>query len=235
MKLSIVIPVYNEDCTVGKVINKVYNVNYPVFIKELEVIVVNDASTDETRTEIEKAKSIFPNLILVNNEINSGKGASVRKGYSIATGDALFVQDADLELSPEDIPKMLEVMVALNVEFVNGSRYMHGVLRPLSSYRRYLANKLFTFFVSVLIDVQLTDMACGYKLIHRNLLSKISLRENRFGFEAELMIKALRIKKNNIVEVPVQYVPRTASCGKKLRTIDALKILKTIIKYGIFR
>jgi len=117
---------------------------------------------------------------------------------------------------------------------VNGSRYMPGVLRPLASYRRYLANRLFTFFVSVLIDVKLTDMACGHKLIHRNLLNQITLKENRFGFEAELLLKALKIKKNNIVEVPVRFVPRSSNQGKKLKFKDAFKILITIFRYGVF-
>ena len=103
----------------------------------------------------------------------------------------------------------------------------------MASYRRYLANRFFTFLTSALTNVKLTDMACGYKLIHRNLLSKITIKENRFGIEAELIIKALKIKKNNIIEVPVQYTPRFEQEGKKLKNIDAFKILWTIIKYSV--
>ena len=147
--------------------------------------------------------------------------------------DVFLFQDADLELNPDDIPMMLEMMRKFNVEFVNGSRYLPGVIRPMASYRRYLANKFFTFLTSVLINVKLTDMACGYKLIHRNLLSKITIKEKKFGIEAELIIKALRIKKNNIIEVPVQYTPRFEQEGKKLKNIDAFKILWTIIKYSV--
>jgi glycosyltransferase involved in cell wall biosynthesis len=234
MKISIVIPSFNEEASIREVIRHVYSVKYPEFISSIEVIAVNDCSTDSTLQKLNGAKEDFPELIVVDNEMNMGKGASVRRGFSHATGDVLFVQDADFELSPQDIPRMLEAMKELNVEFVNGSRYMPGVLRPLASYRRYLANRLFTFFVSVLIDVKLTDMACGHKLIHRNLLNQITLRENRFGFEAELILKALKIKKNNIVEVPVRYVPRTQQEGKKLKFKDAFKILLTIIRYGVF-
>ncbi len=235
MVLSIIIPAFNEEKSIENVITEVYAVKYPTYIDSIEVLVVNDCSTDGTLGELERIKNQYPELIVISNDLNMGKGASVRRGYSAATGDVLFVQDADLELSPSDIPRMLEAMKELNVEFVNGSRYMPGVLRPLASYRRYLINRLFTFFVSVLIDVKLTDMACGHKLIHRNLLNQISLKENRFGFEAELILKALRIKRNNIVELPIKYIPRTVKEGKKLRTIDGFKILITIFKYGVFK
>ncbi|MBK6283996.1 MAG: hypothetical protein IPF54_16280 [Draconibacterium sp.] len=126
-------------------------------------------------------------------------------------------------------------MKDLNVQFINGSRYLPGIARPLASYKRYWGNRLFTNLTSVVINVKLTDMACGYKLIHRNLYEKIDLKENRFGFEAELIIKALRIKRNNVAEVPVKYFPRNAGEGKKLNNIDAFKILWTIFKYGVLR
>ena len=122
-----------------------------------------------------------------------------------------------------------------NVQFINGSRYLPGVVRPLASYRRYWGNKFFTNLTSILINVRLTDMACGYKLIHRDLYKQINLKEDRFGFEAELIIKALRIKRNNVAEVPVRYFPRNAGEGKKLNNMDALKILWTIVKYGVLR
>jgi len=118
---------------------------------------------------------------------------------------------------------------------VNGSRYMPGIPRPLASYRRYLANRLFTWLTSVLINVRLTDMACGYKLFSRELYNQIKLKENGFGFEAELIIKALKIKKNNITEVPVNYFPRNEAEGKKFRSLDGIKILFTIFRYAIFR
>lgn len=235
MKISIVVPAYNEEATVESVIEEIYNVAFPSFIISVEVIAVNDFSSDKTLDILQRIQKRFPELVVISNSKNLGKGASVRNGFEKATGDVLFVQDADLELTPHDIPRMLEAMKELNVEFVNGSRYMPGVLRPLASYRRYLANRLFTFFVSVLIDVKLTDMACGHKLINRNLLNQITLKENKFGFEAELILKALKIKKNNIVEVPVKYIPRSSSQGKKLKFKDAFKILTTIIKYGLFK
>lgn len=166
---------------------------------------------------------------------NQGKGAAIRTGIKEAKGNIFLIQDSDLELRPTDIPSMIQCMQELNVEFVNCSRYLAGVNRPLSSYKRYLGNRIFTSLTAIVINVKITDMACGYKLIHKNLYEKMQLRENRFGFEAELIIKALRIKKNNIVEVPVHYFPRNEGEGKKFRTTDAFKILWTIIKFGLFR
>ena len=164
-----------------------------------------------------------------------GKGRAVKTGIEKSSGDVILIQDADLELSPSDIPSMLNAMHDLKVEFVNGSRYLHGVVRPLASYRRYIVNRLFTFLTSVLINVRLTDMACGYKLFTRSLYNRIHLRENRFGFEAELIIKALRDKRNNVAEVPVKYFPRREGEGKKLKLSDGVKILWTIFRYGVLR
>lgn len=235
MNLSIIIPLYNEEDSILKVIDNLLQVQYPEFVLNIEIIVIDDCSKDNSYQSVENYSKKHPNLLLYRHSKNQGKGAAVRTGFEKATGDVFLIQDADLELSPNDIPKMLEVMNELKIEFVNGSRYMAGISRPLSSYKRYLGNRFFTFLTSILINVKLTDMACGYKLIHKNLIKKINLKENRFGFEAELILKALRIKRNNIAEVPVQYFPRNEGEGKKLRTNDALKILWTIFKYGLLK
>lgn len=235
MKLSIIIPLFNEQDLVLEVIKNLITLNYPAFVEDYEIIIVDDCSTDNSYINVLEFIKDKDNISLLKHEINKGKGAAVRTGIASASGDIFLIQDADLELSPKDIPRMLEAMHELKVEFINGSRYAYGLSRPLSSYKRYLANRFFTFLTSVLIDVKLTDMACGYKLIHKNLYNKIQLKENRFGFEAELILKALRIKRNNIAEVPVQYFPRNEGEGKKLRNFDAFRILKTIIKYGLFK
>lgn len=221
--------------SIGEVLDKLYSLTLPEYVSNFEVVVIDDCSKDNTYDIVLGYTKKYNNLRLFRHEVNKGKGAAVHYGFQIAGGDVFLIQDADLELDPDDIPLMISAMHKLNVEFVNGSRYMPGTLRPLSSYRRYLANRLFTFMTSVLINVKLTDMACGYKMIHKNLIEKLHLRENRFGFEAELIIKALRIKRNNIVEVPIQYFPRNVGEGKKLSNKDAFKILWTIIKYGLFK
>jgi glycosyltransferase involved in cell wall biosynthesis len=235
MNLSIIIPLYNEAGSISSVIDEIQALILPEFVKSMEIIVVDDCSTDASYAIVSSLIVKYSNLILLKQSSNLGKGASVRFGIVHSKGDVFLIQDADTELSPRDIPSMLIAMNTLDVEFVNGSRYLPGICRPLYSYKRYLANKFFTFLTSIAINVKLTDMACGYKIIHKNLYKKLKLKENRFGFEAELLIKSLRIKKNNIAEVPVQYFPRNTGEGKKLRPLDGLKILLTVIKYGILK
>lgn len=233
MFLSIIIPLYNEENHIIDVLDKIENLNLKV--SNLEIIIIDDNSDDNSLEVVKYYAKDKAYIIIEKHKKNLGKGAAIQTALKIAKGDVFLFQDADLELDPNDIPRMLDVMQNLNVEFVNGSRYMDGIYRPLSSYWRYVANKIFTILTSIIINVKITDMACGYKLIHRNLLKKIHLKEMRFGIEAELMIKALRMKRNNIVEIPVQYFPRTKDEGKKLGNLDAMKILWKIIKYGLFR
>lgn len=233
--LSIIIPLYNEQTLVTEVINQVRNVQFPATVSEYEIIIVDDCSTDQSFETVSKIATQASGIKVLRHEKNKGKGAAVRTGIEAATGNIFLIQDADLELRPSDIPNMVNCMQILNVELVNGSRYMAGAYRPVASYKRYWGNKIFTSITAIIINVKITDMACGYKLVHKNLYNKLKLRENRFGFEAELIIKALRIKKNNIAEVPVSYFPRNEGEGKKLKAGDAFKILWTIIKFGLFR
>jgi glycosyltransferase involved in cell wall biosynthesis len=235
MKLSIIIPLYNEPETVLQVLDQLLKLNLPSFVESREIVIVDDCSTDSSFRNVEQYRLLHPELILLHHEKNMGKGSAVRTGIKKSSGDVILIQDSDLELSPSDIPSMLNAMHELNIEFINGSRYLHGIIRPLASYHRYIANKLFTWLTSIIINVRLTDMACGYKLFTRSLYNKITLHENRFGFEAELIIKALRVKRNNVAEVPVKYFPRREGEGKKLKPFDGIKILWTIFKYGIVR
>lgn len=235
MKLCIILPLYNEEELVTQVLDKIMNIRLPEAIDDFEIIIIDDCSTDHSVDRVSTYIKDKTGIILLKQEHNRGKGAAVRRGFKESDADLFLIQDADLELDPDDIPDMINALVRLNIEFVNGSRYLPGKIRPLHSFSRYLANRLFTFLTSIIINVKLTDMACGYKLIHKNLLNAITLKEDRFGFEAELIIKALRIKKNNIAEVPVNYFPRNAGEGKKFKTSDGIKILWKIIKYGLLR
>lgn len=235
MNLTVIIPLYNEEEYILEVLKRIERVTLPGFIKSVEILIIDDCSSDNSGNIVSEYIADKKNYRLITQEKNSGKGSTVKRGFEEGTGDVFFIQDADLELLPDDLPEMLKAMHELGVEFVNGSRYIPGIVRPISSYKRYLANRFFTFLTSVLINAKLTDMACGHKLIHRNLISKINLREKRFGFEAELILKALRIKKNNIAEVPVRYFPRNSGEGKKLKSSDAFKILWTIFKYGLLK
>lgn len=235
MNLSIIIPLYNEEKLISILLDKLVNLDLPSFVKSREIIIVDDCSKDSSVNSVEKFIEGKKDFQLFKHEINKGKGAAVRTGFSKAKGDVFLVQDADLELSPDDIPAMLTAMNYLNLGFINGSRYLPGLIRPLSSFGRYAGNRVFTLLASFLMNVKISDLACGYKLIKRDLYEQLDLKENRFGFEAELFIKAMRVKKNNIAEVPVNYFPRTSDEGKKLRNIDGFKILGVILKYGIFK
>ncbi len=236
MTIDIVIPLYNEDELIIQVLDLLEEVKFPEFITFHRIIIVDDGSSDNSYPVVKNyIEDKQDHITIFQMEKNSGKGAAVRYGIDHGSGDLIFIQDADLELYPHDLPVMLMVMKSLNVEFVNGSRYLPGIPRPLSSYRRYLANRFFTWLTSIFINVKLTDMACGYKLFTRDLYNKLHLKENRFGFEAEIILKALKIKKNNITEVPVNYFPRNEAEGKKLRSMDAVKILFTIFRYAFFK
>lgn len=235
MTLDIIIPVFNESELITTTLDRIQKVVFPEFISGVKVVIVDDCSTDNSKKVIETFISGKKNMQLYSLEKNSGKGAAVRFGISQSDGDLIIIQDADLELTPTDIPVMLQAMKDVNVQFVNGSRYLSGIPRPLSSYRRYLINRFMTWLTSILINVRLTDMACGYKLFHRELYDQLKLTENRFGFEAEILIKALKIRKNNITEVPVNYFPRSKGEGKKIRTADGFKMLWSLFKHSIKR
>lgn len=237
MNLSIVVPFFNEEKYILNVLNKIETVKFPAFLSSLEIILVDDFSTDNSNELVKKFITNYTGKYkykILRHEKNKGKGAAVKTGFSSATGDTLLVQDADLELTPDDIPSMLKAMKGLDVELINGSRYMPGLIRPLYAFDRYAGNRVFSILTSLLINVKISDMACGYKLIKKSLWDKIEIKENRFGFEAELIIKAIKIKKNNIAEVPVHYFSRDTSEGKKLKNTDGIKIFWKIIKYSFF-
>jgi len=235
MYLSIIIPAYNEEKTLENIIEKLHAVDMPEFVTQVEYLIIDDCSSDNTGKIGKMLSEKYTSVSFLRHEVNQGKGGAVHSGYAVAKGDTLLIQDADLELSPNDIPFLLRAMNDLDIMLVNGSRYLPGPVRPAFAYSRYFFNKVFTWFTSVLLNVKLTDMACGYKLIKRDLLNQINLKEKRFGFECELLIKALRIKKTSIAEVPVHYYPRNEGQGKKLRNSDGLRIFWCIIKYGLLR
>ncbi len=237
MKLSIIIPLYNEQDLVIQVLDELCSVQYPQFLDTYEIIVVDDCSKDQSFEKVKKyiENSNDKNIFLFQHEINLGKGAAVKTGITHSTGDIILIQDSDLELTPKDIPSLLSAKQELGVPFINGSRYIPGVLRTQAAFRRYFFNKLFSLIASVFIDVHITDVACGYKLFDKNLFEKLNLKENRFGFEAELILKCGRFQKNWIAEVPVRYFPRNRGEGKKLKNLDGIRIFKTLIKYGLFK
>jgi glycosyltransferase involved in cell wall biosynthesis len=226
MKLSIIIPVYNEEQTIGEVIDRVWAVDLGDL--EREVIIANDGSSDGTKRAIDESRWINdPRVKCYDAPINLGKGAAVRLGLAYATGDILLVQDADLELDPNEYGRLLAPILDGRAEIVYGSRFLN--LTGKVALRRRLANRFLTLLTNVLFGARLTDMETAYKVFKREALDGIRLRCVGFDFEPEITAKVLRAGRR-IVEVPIGYAPRRNDEGKKIRWIDGLDAVYALIK-----
>ncbi len=226
MKLSIVIPVYNEEQTIAEVIERVWAVNLPGV--EREVIIANDGSNDGTPLAIDASRWMNdPRVKRYDCPINLGKGAAVRLGLSYATGDVLLVQDADLELDPNEYGRLLDPIRQGQADVVYGSRFLSRTAPvPL---RRRVANRFLTVLTNVLFGGRLTDMETAYKVFRREALDGIRLRCVGFDFEPEITAKFLRAGRR-IIEVPIAYSPRRVDEGKKIRWMDGVDAVYTLLK-----
>ena len=223
MKLSVVMPVYNEKDTIAEILRRVLTTGLAS-----EVIVVDDGSTDGTAAVLTKLRADEKvNVITVPK--NRGKGAAVRVGIEAAKGDLVLIQDADLEYDPRDIPNLLKPIEEGLADVVYGSRFLGGPRRP-TMYWHAVANHMLTFFTNILYNNILTDMETGYKLFKREVLEDIRIRSNSFDFEPEITAKLLK-KKARIFEVPISFNPRDYSDGKKIGFVDALAALWALIKF----
>jgi glycosyltransferase involved in cell wall biosynthesis len=231
MKISVVIPVYNEKNTLHTLLSRVLAA--PVGEWEKEVIVVEDYSTDGTR---EMLKSNPPAGVKVFfHEKNQGKGAALRTGFKVATGDYVLVQDADLEYDPEEYPKLLEPITKYGADVVYGSRFIGDGAHRIVYYWHYLGNQFLTLLSNMFTNLNLTDMETCYKVIKRSITDSITLEQDRFGFDPEITAKVARIKPIKIFEVGISYNGRTYAEGKKITWKDGFRVVYCIIKYGIFR
>jgi glycosyltransferase involved in cell wall biosynthesis len=226
MKLSIVIPVYNEKDTILKALDRIQQVDLPK-----EMIVVDDSSTDGTR-EILQALPASSDLRVLFQPANKGKGAALRAGFSAVTGDIVVIQDADLEYDPAEYPKLIEPILANKADVVYGSRFLGGPHRVLF-YWHSLGNRILTTLSNMLTDLNLTDMETCYKVFRAKILKEITLRENRFGFEPEFTAKVGK-RRYRIFEVPISYSGRDYSEGKKIGWKDGIAAFYFIIKYRLF-
>lgn len=228
MKVSVVIPCFNERDTIEEIVRAVRA--SPV--EGIELIVVDDCSTDGTRAVLEEKVAPLADRIIYQ-PVNCGKGAALRAGFAAATGDILLVQDADLEYSPEDYPSLLAPILADKADAVFGSRFMGGQAHRVVYFWHMVGNKFLTLLSNMCTNLNLTDMESCYKTFRASILQDVEICEDRFGFEPEITAKLAR-RKARIYEVGISYAGRTYEEGKKITWRDGVRAIYAILKYNFF-
>jgi len=229
-RLSVVIPCYNERATIEQILDAVRSAP----VQDIEVIVVNDGSTDGVEKLLEGP---LRNKIdvLVHHDVNRGKGAALRTGLRYCTGDYVLVQDADLEYDPREYSKLLKPLLDGKADVVYGSRFQGGDSHRVLYFWHSLGNRVLTVLCGMFSDLNLTDMETGYKLFRRELIQGVNIREERFGFEPEITLKIARIPHIRFYEVGISYSGRTYGEGKKIGWKDGVRAVYCILKYGLLR
>ena len=223
MKLSVIIPIYNEKNTLEEIISRVQETDLAY-----EVILVDDGSVDGTREIVRKFEG-KEGFKVILHEMNQGKGAAVRSGFDAATGDVFLIQDSDLEYDPRDYPSLLKPIEEGLADVVYGSRFL-GASRRVTMFWHMVANKLLTLLTNILYDTILTDMETGYKVFKKNVVEEMPLHAKRFEFEPEFTAKILK-RNYRIFEVPITFNPRDYEEGKKIGLADAFEAIWALVKY----
>jgi glycosyltransferase involved in cell wall biosynthesis len=226
MKLSIIIPCFNEAETIREVLKRVERIEIP----EKEIIVVDDGSTDETR-EILLEPAFSGGMKIIFHEKNLGKGAALNTGFTVATGDVLVVQDADFEYDPNELPVLLAKISEEGADVVYGSRFYFGTPESSISYWHVTANRFLTGLSNLFTGLRLTDMETCYKMFRKEVIDSMKIEEKRFGFEPEITAKIGR-RGYRIREVPISYRGRTGKQGKKIGWKDGVSAIRAIVKYN---
>jgi glycosyltransferase involved in cell wall biosynthesis len=232
-KLSVVIPVYNESATIETLVGRVVAAPLPEPM-DLEIICVDDRSTDGTSEKLDCLAAAHPGVAVrvIHRDRNGGKGAALRDGFAVATGDFVLVQDADLEYDPADYPKLLTSLVEDRADVVFGSRFIGSEPHRVLYFWHSVANRGITLFSNMMTNLNLTDMEVGYKVFRRSVLERIRLKCNRFGFEPEVTAKVAKLRPRvRVYEVGVGYYGRSYEEGKKITWVDGLKAILAIIRF----
>lgn len=229
MKLSVIIPCYNEAATIEKLVDAVLHAPYP----DKEIIIVDDFSTDGTREIL--IERVGPRVSrVIYQTVNQGKGAALRTGIKQATGDIVIIQDADLEYDPSEYPKIIKPIIDNKADVVYGSRFIGSEPHRVVYFWHRIGNGLLTLFSNMFTNLNLTDIETCYKAFRRELIQSIPIEENRFGFEPEITAK-IAGKGVRIYEVGISYYGRTYAEGKKINWKDGFSAIRCIIKYNLFR
>jgi glycosyltransferase involved in cell wall biosynthesis len=232
-KVSVVVPVYNEEATVQTLVSLVVNAPIPGGLRR-EIIIVNDCSRDGTARKLDELPALFPeaDFKIIHKPVNQGKGAALRDGFKHAGGDVVLIQDADLEYDPADYPRLLQPIIDNKADVVYGSRFMGGEPHRVLYFWHTLGNRVLTMFSNMFTNLNLTDMEVGYKVFRKSVLEKIILRCDRFGFEPEITAKMAKIRPRiRIFEVGISYYGRSYEEGKKITWWDGVKAIAAIIRF----